>query len=277
MHFFSILPQAPAGHPKRSFDITPVVRRSTSLPGKSSARRTPIIAPRGGLMIRSEVRAQVAANQPDVARVSDGPGDQATKAAAAPPPQADRPSVAPGRGHPPWLVRNSRKATIGLVLAILAASPFAYLYLQREFGPDPLAGIKLDDVKVDAISGIPEVVKLPEVKPPDAKSAVMKPVPAAGAIELAPKLHPPRASASPARSTAAAPIAPSFGVTHTRPAVAAPAGPATAAPVAAIPDALGKSARPRASARDEQTGSGACAEAVAALGLCNSNATEKGR
>lgn len=219
-------------------------------------------------MIRSEVRAQVAANQPDVARVSDGPDDHATKTAAVLPPQVDRPSAAPGRGRPPWLVRNPRKATFALVLAMLLASPFAYRHLEREFGPDPLAGIKIDGVKIDAISGISDAAK-----PPDAKPSLIKPVPAAGAIELAPKMHAPRQAASPARPAAAAPVARSVGVTHTRSAVEAPTTP----PIAQSPDALREIAAPRASAGEERTVSRACTEAVAALGLCNPDATAKGK
>ena len=223
-------------------------------------------------MIRSKVRAQVAANQPEAARGADRPDGEAVKAADAALPQMDRPALAPGRPRPSWLVRNPRKATIALVLALFAASPFAYRYLQREFGADPLAGIKLDGVKFDAATDVSEVVKPVGIKPVD-----MKPVASAAPIEPAPKPLPPRSSASPVRPVAAAPVAPSSGVTHTRPAVAAPVRPETAAPVAAIRDALEKRDRPRASARDEQTVSGACTEAVAALGLCNPNATEKSK
>ena len=219
-------------------------------------------------MIRSEVRAQVAANQPDVARASPGPDDHATKPGAVLPPQVDRPSAPPGPRRPPWLVRNSRKAAFVLGLAILAASPAAYRYLQREFGPDPLAGIKLDGVRIDAISGIAEVVK-----PPEAKPSAIKPVPAAGATEPAPKPRPSRPSASAAGPAVAAPAAPSFGVTHTRSAAAAPATP----PMAERPEVLQKNASPRANASEAGTASRACSEAVAALGLCNPDATAKGK
>lgn len=219
-------------------------------------------------MIRSKLRAQVAANQPDVAQVSHGPDDDATKPAAALPPQVDRPSAPPGPRRPPWLVRNSRKAAFVLGLAILAASPAAYRYLQREFGPDPLAGIKLDGVRIDAISGIAEVVK-----PPEAKPSAIKPVPAAGVIELAPKARPSRPSPSPASPAAAASAAPAFSVTHTRSAAAAPVTP----PIAERPDALPRNAAPRANASEEKTASRACTEAVTALGLCNPDATAKGK
>jgi len=228
-------------------------------------------------MIRNEVRAQVAANRPGAEMGADGHGGQSTKAAAAPPPEANRPAAAPGRGGPPWLVRNSRKSTIALVLAILAASPFAYRYLQREFGPDPLAGIKVDDIKVDAMSGTTEVVKPARAKAPDADPSAVKPGPAAGAIGLAPKAGPAQASEFPARPIAAAPAAPTSGVTHTRPAVATPVKPEAAPPVAAIPRARDMNARPRESVREDQTASGACTEAVAALGFCNPNSTGKAK
>jgi len=231
-------------------------------------------------MIRSEVRARVAANQPDAAMGADGADGtdgQATQAAAAPPPQVDRPAVAPGRGRPPWLVRNSRKAMIALVLATLAISLFAYLYLQREFGPDPLAGIKLDGVKFDAITDISEGVKPTEVRPADAKPTVAKPFPAAGPIEPAPTPLRPRRSASPTGSVAASPVAPSLGVTHTRPAVAAPVTLQATPPAAGARDTLEKNAGPRANASEEQTVSRACTEAVAALGLCDPNANLKGK
>lgn len=202
-------------------------------------------------MALGQVRTQVGANEPEAAKGIHAPGGEATKAAVGLPHQGDQPAAAPGLARAPWLVRNSRKATIALVLAILAASPFAYRYLQREFGPDPFAGIKLDGVKFDAVTGISEAVKPATVKPATVKPADAKP--------------------------AAVPVAPSFGVTHTRPAVAAPVKAEAAPPVAAIPDTREKSARPRANARAEQTGSGPCGEAVAALGFCNPNGTAKGK
>jgi len=93
-------------------------------------------------MIRGEVRAQVATDEPTPEIGAD----------------------VPARPRPPLLVRHSKKAAIALVLAILAASPFAYHYLQRNFGPDPLAGIKSDSVRFDANSGTMEIVKSGEVK-----------------------------------------------------------------------------------------------------------------
>jgi hypothetical protein len=231
-------------------------------------------------MIRNQVRARTAANQPEPAMGADG---QAAKDAAAAPPDADRPASAPGLPRPPWLVRNSRKAAIALGLAILAVLPFAYRYAQDNFGPDPLAGIKLDGVKFDPFTGISEVAKPVNVKPAEVKSsgakpAPAKPIPAAGPIEPAPKPLPPRPFASPARPVAAAPVGPSSpGVTHTRPVVAASVNPETARPVAAAPDAREKSAGPGTNARADQTVSGPCTEAVAALGFCNPKATEKGK
>lgn len=219
-------------------------------------------------MIRSEVRAQVAANQAGSTKGADGPDGQAANGPAVPPPEANRLGAAPGLPRPPWLVRNSRKAASALVLAILAASPFAYLYLQRNFGPDPLAGIKLDGVRFDAITGMTEAVRPADVKPAQAKHAA-----AAGAIESVPKPLPPRHTASAAGPLTVAPgvAAAGSGVTHTKPGGAAPVAP----PVAA-PGARDGSVATRANARAEATVSGACTEAVAALGFCNLNATGKG-
>jgi hypothetical protein len=226
-------------------------------------------------MIRSEVRAHVAANEPVSAAGAGGPDDQATKGAAASPPLADRPKLAPDRPRPPWLVRNSRKAMIALMLSILAASPFAYLYVQRNFGPDPLAGIKIDGVKFDPVTAIFDVARPVEVKAVNVKPAMEKPIAAAKPAEQAPKPVSPQSSVSPAAPFAAAPVAPSFGVTHTRSAVAASARPETVPPVGAIPDARAVTVQPRAGAREPQAVSGACTEAVAALGLCDRNATTK--
>lgn len=219
-------------------------------------------------MIRSDVRAQVAANQAGSTRGADGPDGQATQAVSAPQREGNQPAVAPGLPRPPWLVRNSRKATSALVLAILAAAPFAYLYLQRNFGPDPLVGIKLDGVRFDAITGVTEAVRPADVKPAQAKPAA-----AAGVIEPAPKPLPPRYPASAAKPLAVAPgaAAAASGVTHTRPGSAAPV-----APPVATPGARDRSVATRANAPAEATVSGACTEAVAALGFCNPNATGKG-
>jgi hypothetical protein len=228
-------------------------------------------------MIRSDVRAQVAANQAGSTKGADGADGQAAEAVAAPPPEANRLGAAPGLPRAPWLVRNSRKATIALVLAIFAASPFAYLYLQRNFGPDPLRGIKLDGVKIDPFTGLPEVTKPAAIRPPDANPSLTRPSAAAAPVEPAPKTRPPERFASPAQSAATAPAAPSLGVTHTRPGAATPVKPEAAPPVAATSGARGKSARPREDIREEQTVSGGCTEAVAALGFCNPNATEKAK
>jgi hypothetical protein len=222
-------------------------------------------------MIRSEGRAHAAANEPVSAMGAGAPDDQATKEAAASPPLGNRPKLAPGRPRPPWLVRNSRKATIALVITILAASPFAYLYIQRNFGPDPLAGIKIDGVKFDPVF---DVVNPAEVRPVVVKPAMAKPIAAAKPAELAPKPVPPPLSASPAAPFAAAPAAPSVGVTHTRSATAA-ARPDAAPPVSAILGAREVTIQPRSSAREPQAVSTACAEAVAALGLCDPNTKAK--
>jgi len=218
-------------------------RYVSSRPLGSRTAGAPIIPTRNRLMIRSEVRAHVAANEPVSAPGVNGPGDQATKGAAASPPAANRPQLASGRLRPPWLVRNSRNAAIALVLVILAASPFVYRYLERNFGPDPLAGIKIDAVKFDPVTGVFEVMKPAEVKPggvkpAGAKPAMAKQIAVAKPTELAPKPVPPRSSAS------------------------------LATPVSEITDA-----RAPASAHEQQTVSGACAEAVAALSLCDSGAT----
>jgi hypothetical protein len=229
-------------------------------------------------MIRSEVRAQVAANQAGSVKSAEGADGQAAEAVAAAPSEANRLGIASGLPRAPWLVRNSRKATIALVLAILAASPFAYLYLRDNFGPDPLRGIKLDGVKIDPLTGLPEIVAKPAaIWPLDAKSSLTRPAATSAPVEPAPKTRPPEPFASPARPVATVPAAPALGVTHTRPAVAPPVKPEAAPPVAAISGSQGTSARPRENVREEPTVSGVCNEAVAALGLCNTNATEKAK
>lgn len=225
-------------------------------------------------MIRSEVRAQAAANQPGSAKGADGPDGQAAEAVAA---ESSRPAAALGLPRAPWLVRNPRKATIALVLAVLAAAPFAYLYLQRNFGPDPLGGIKLDGVNIDPFTGLQRATQLPAIPSPGAKPPPTKPLAAVAPVQPAPGKRPPEPFASPAKPAAAAPAAPPLGVTHTRPTVATPVKPEAAPPVAPISGARDKSAAPRGNVREEQTVSGACTEAVAALGFCNPNATEKAK
>ena len=219
-------------------------------------------------MIRSQVRAQVAANQPEAAKSDAGLGGQAVKAAEIPAPEIDRPAVIAGRPSPSWLVRNPRKAALAMVVIAIAAAPFAFRYLQREFGPDPLVGIKLDDVK-PALSAAPFIEPAPKPLPPRPAVAPARPVVAApvAAVPMAP---------SPG-VTPSLGVSPSSGVTHTRPGGAVQAGPEAPAATVANRDRPEKSAGPRAGARAEATGSGACSEAVAALGLCNPNATEKGK
>ena len=156
-------------------------------------------------MIRSEVRARVAANQPDGRGLRRGPTTCAKRALPRRRRSIDlrrrRVRVASALAG-----ANSRKAAIVLGLAALAASPAAYRYLQREFGPDPFAGIKLDGVRIDAISGIAEVVK-----PPEAKPSAIKPVPRRRRHRTAPpKPRPSRPSASAAGPAVAAPAAPGF-------------------------------------------------------------------
>src|SRR6185295_10054255 len=188
--------------------------------GDRCVGQAPIIPAGSGRMIRSQVRAQVAANQPEAAKSDAGLGGQAVKAAEIPAPEIDRPAVIAGRPSPSWLVRNPRKAALAMVVIAIAAAPFTFRYLQREFGPDPLVGIKLDDVK-PALSAAPF-------------------------IEPAPKPLPPRPAVAPARAVVAAPVAavpmapspgvtpslgvsPSSGVTHTRPGGAVQAGPEASA------------------------------------------------
>ena len=223
-------------------------------------------------MIRSEVRARVAANQPDAASPPDETAVGPAKGAAAPPPQDDRPPAAPSRARVPWLVRNSRKATIALAVAAIAASPFAYRYLQREFGPDPFAGVKLDGVRIDPLSGITEATKRPEAKPapirpaPAAVAAVPAPKPPAAAARF--RIHLPRRSPrrrSPRRSASRTPAR--------RPCAGHTAGRGRLRKIAQVPPTRAARARSRGKNGIART----CTEAVTALGLCNPDPTKKGQ
>lgn len=219
-------------------------------------------------MARNGVRAHVAANEPQLSGDADKPADQATTDAGESSPPANRPK--PERGRPSWLIRNSRKATIALLLAVIAASPFAYRYLYRNFGPDPLAGIKIDAVKYDPVTEAfkavkPAAARPPEVDPSGAKPEKAKPAAVAKTAEFAPKPVSPKPSA--------APVAPSSGVTHTRSNASTSANSRIAPPVAESPGARDVGVKPQA--RAQPAVAGACNEAVAALGLCDSSAAGK--
>jgi hypothetical protein len=186
-------------------------------------------------MTRSEARAQSAANQPEAA-AGTAAGPAADAASATPAPGDVQPTPRPPL-RAPWLVRNPRKAAAGLALAVLAASPFAYRYLERNFGPDPLAGIKLEGVKLDAASGRIELPSPAPARPVEPNATSVRPAPAKPAaaavpVEAAPRPPAPLAPAiapRPAAALAPAPPVLAGGVTHTR-AAAVAQPPAAAAP-----------------------------------------------
>ena len=147
---------------------------------------------------------------------------------------------------------------LAVLLVAAAGLAFGYGYLRRNFGPSPLDGIKLDTTRLDAPTSAPEV-----------------PVPmSARAIGvIAPVLKADRPAQAPLRANPVAAAPPQVTaqphVTHTKAAVAAP--------VALTPEVQQEAAAPSVGVRQDQPGSGACTQAVAALGLCSPNSIVEGK
>ena len=219
-------------------------------------------------MSSSEVRARAAANQPGEAKGAVGLEFRKANAPGPASPHPGEPLILPDLPLPPWHVRNSRKLMIAALLVAAAGLAFGYVYLRRDFGPSPLDGIKLDATTLGAPASAPEV-------PKSARAiGAIAPVLKADPPPQAPLRANPVAAAQPQITTqphvtTQPHITTQSHVTHTKSTVTAPVAPA--------PDVQQKVAAPRAGVREDQPGSGACTEAVAALGLCSPNARVEGK
>ncbi|MGA8049773.1 MAG: hypothetical protein WCA09_06315 [Burkholderiales bacterium] len=138
-------------------------------------------------------------------------------------------------------------------MALLAGAglTYAYFYLQRSFAPSPFDGIRRDAMNRAAITGAPEEPKFGGT---------------VGLITSAPKAdRSNRANGAPSAQSMT--LAPTIGasqprVTHTHP-----------GPTANKPPEDG----PRGNVSHDQPRSGACPDAVAALGLCKPQAKAEAR
>lgn len=215
----------------------------------------------------SEAQAKVATTPPPAN--SKGSGMHAANSASALPLHIDSPANTPILPNPPWLVRNSRKVVVASIVALVAASPFIYRYLYGVFGPDPLAGVRIDKAKAAAITGLADTPNSVDINPAEAKPvSAFKPVePMSVPSPQSTLALPPTAAGAPV--AAIAPLATPMGVTHTRPGGAPPA--ATAANIEVR-------VAPAVPVREQQAAPAVannCSEATEVLGLCNP--TTKGR
>lgn len=226
-------------------------------------------------MSSSDVKIRVAASEPSAAQDSVKLESRKAGAVDRVAPRSEESLVQPDLPQPPWHVRNFRMLMIALLLVATAALGYGYVYLQRNFGPSPLDGVKLDAIKFDSSLSVPEDTVASGSKSPASKFNL----PAAPSATPAPTLPTtlPLAArkvpatdirATVASGAATAPSGPAAGsaraaVTHTRPVATTPVAPDS--------DGQKSTHGPRASSRPDQSGSVACTEAVAALGLCRSN------